>query len=606
MRLPSPLIRVSVIIVFVSLTTDLVGNTIDRSDVGIVTQSDTAAHFQTAEEENTIAIELRENGRPEEGLERSEYALTLNPDSLEKASIYNNMGACQRALGEYNEAIENYIEALKIYDHLGDELNAATVNNNIGVLYMYLNMYDRARKYYHKARKIYELNSDQPGLARTYNNLAIVWSYADSLAKSLDYFRLSLNMERELGNITGIAECYNNIGSVHFMNSSHDSAHHYFLQTLSIEQARGDVEGQATTYNNLGQNLIVAQQLEEAKPYIDSGYHYAQQAGTVYDIEAALLNYTDYYQYINDFESALDSYITYSEFKDSVLEENNIAALEELEVRYNSAQLEKDAVKARQEKAEADLVISQRNKWIIGLTGGALSILLLALLVIQRNKKRAKAERDAQRIELTERGLKAVIEGQEEERARVARELHDGVVQEVASVIMRWRKLNEQPEGNRDATHLIDMLTDVNTDLRTLSHRMMPRSLAELGIIAALDDLLEASLQSTGINYLFEHFGIDERLPQKIEVTIYRIAQELLQNIIKHSGAKNVNVQLFKAQGMFILIVEDDGIGLRESTENSGIGLLNISSRLNTVNGDVNFEPSAQSGTLVTIRIPEQ
>ena len=119
-----------------------------------------------------------------------------------------------------------------------------------------------------------------------------------------------------------------------------------------------------------------------------------------------------------------------------------------------------------------------------------------------------------------------------------------------------------------------------------------------------LNDLLENSLGFTEIRYSLEHFNINERLPQKIEITIYRIVQELINNIIKHSKADEVSVQLFNSNNTIILIVEDNGVGFAKEKNKKGIGLLNITSRLDMVNGNVNFEPSPKSGTLVTIKIP--
>ena len=205
-----------------------------------------------------------------------------------------------------------------------------------------------------------------------------------------------------------------------------------------------------------------------------------------------------------------------------------------------------------------------------------------------------------------ELGLKAMIEGQETERTRIARELHDGVVQQIGSVILKSRNILSKMNllETKESQELLRSLEDSNQDLRNISHQMMPRALKELGIIPALNDLLEGSLALSNIKYSLEHFNIDERLPQKIEITIYRITQELINNIIKHSKADEVSVQLFNTNNTVILIVEDNGVGFSSNKRKKGIGLLNISSRLDMVKGDVNFEPSPKSGTLVTIKIP--
>lgn len=205
-----------------------------------------------------------------------------------------------------------------------------------------------------------------------------------------------------------------------------------------------------------------------------------------------------------------------------------------------------------------------------------------------------------------ERGLKALIDAQESERSKIARELHDGVVQQIGSVILKSRNLLTKLNllETNESKEMLESLENSNKDLRTISHQMMPRALKELGIISALKDLLEGSLGYTNINYSFEHFNISERLSKKNEITIYRVSQELINNIIKHSKATEVSFQLFNSNNTIILIVEDNGVGFSSENHKKGIGLLNISSRLDLVNGEVNFEPSPKSGTLVTIKIP--
>ncbi|KGL61847.1 sensor histidine kinase [Polaribacter sp. Hel1_85] len=239
-----------------------------------------------------------------------------------------------------------------------------------------------------------------------------------------------------------------------------------------------------------------------------------------------------------------------------------------------------------------------------------IEILVLTIAMAHRYYLMMKQNIDYQKaiIKEQERGLQAMIEAQENERGRIARELHDGVVQQIGSVILKSRNILSKMNllHTKDSQELLDSLENSNKDLRTISHQMMPRALKELGITSALNDLLENSLSYKNITFTFEHFNIKERLPKKIEITIYRIVQELLNNIIKHSKATEVSLQLYNANNVIILIVEDNGIGFTSENNKKGIGLLNITSRLDMVNGNVNFEPSPKSGTLVTIKIPLQ
>ncbi|MFY0627766.1 MAG: hypothetical protein JXR07_15820 [Reichenbachiella sp.] len=219
--------------------------------------------------------------------------------------------------------------------------------------------------------------------------------------------------------------------------------------------------------------------------------------------------------------------------------------------------------------------------------------------------RRVEKEKDEALIIEKKKGIQAMIEAQEEERQRIAKDLHDGIVQEIGSNIIQWRNLfSKDKVDTNSAIQLINSLENSNGELRALSHQMMPKALSAIGVVSATAGLLETSLEPAGIQYEYEDFGINERLPEAVEIPLYRIAQELIQNIIKHSQAKHVNIQLYKAGDFVNLIVEDNGIGMDEGDFSAGIGLQNIKSRLDPLNGSVNFEQSPQKGTLVTIKIP--
>jgi len=143
-------------------------------------------------------------------------------------------------------------------------------------------------------------------------------------------------------------------------------------------------------------------------------------------------------------------------------------------------------------------------------------------------------------------------------------------------------------------------------EARNISHQMMPRALTETGLISAFEDMLSKTLKQTDIGYNFEQFGVlNQRFKPSIEIGLYRIAQELVNNILKHSGAKHVDIQLLKTKTHLVLHVEDDGKGFEFDKKGSqnGIGLNNIFSRASSVNGEVNYE-NGKPGTIANIRVP--
>ncbi len=193
--------------------------------------------------------------------------------------------------------------------------------------------------------------------------------------------------------------------------------------------------------------------------------------------------------------------------------------------------------------------------------------------------------------------IQHIITAQEKERGRIAKELHDGVVQEIGSVILGIRH-----GQNKD--DLLSTLENSSRDLRTLSHSMMPKTLHELGLVAASRQMLKSTLQYSNIEHTFETFNFDRRPSEIIEITLYRILQELVNNLMKHSQATSVAVQLFMIDESIMLVFSDDGVGMKVNGTHEGMGLRNIHSRLEMVAGSVSIEPNEPHGTTFNIRVP--
>jgi signal transduction histidine kinase len=271
-----------------------------------------------------------------------------------------------------------------------------------------------------------------------------------------------------------------------------------------------------------------------------------------------------------------------------------------------------DVEKKEQENAflknENELKEKQKRNVLIG------SSIIIALLIIAgvmyylayRRKQESKLQREV--IRERERGLAAVFEATEEERKRIAKDLHDGIGQQLSGLRMNWESFSEgigDESQKARLQHLSGILDEACKDVRTISHQMMPRVLTEGGLLPALQDMLSKSFALTKVRYRIEHFKVEsERFNERLELGLYRICQELINNIIKHSGADDVVIQLYRNKNQLILIVEDNGKGFDAQQKRDGIGLMNITSRLSTVGGDVIWEPGPQSGSVATVRIP--
>tara|TARA_B110000908_G_scaffold138073_1_gene164036 strand:- start:818 stop:1801 length:984 start_codon:yes stop_codon:yes gene_type:complete len=206
--------------------------------------------------------------------------------------------------------------------------------------------------------------------------------------------------------------------------------------------------------------------------------------------------------------------------------------------------------------------------------------------------------------------VQSIIETQENERRRIALEIHDGIGPQLSSSIYHLETIIDRikendPQTANELQSLVEVSNDVSEELRSVSHSLMPRVLLDFGIVAALQGLINRINASNKCRVEFINSFSGEELDQAIELNLYRITQELLNNGVKHANATNIFVQLVKNGDRLTLMVEDNGRGfeMNELTNSDGIGLSNIEMRTKVLGGELNIDSSPNRGTVITIEV---
>jgi len=261
--------------------------------------------------------------------------------------------------------------------------------------------------------------------------------------------------------------------------------------------------------------------------------------------------------------------------------------ISEMEVKYRTEQLNREKELAEQEAEE------QRKIYLLVFSGILLLTGFVVFIFIQRKNARQRAILQQQRLE-------SLMEGEEKERGRIAKDLHDGIVQDLTAIRLKL----EKDGGSETAKEISTEIDQATREVRNIAYQMMPVALREYGLVVSLEDLLQKTLGRNGVTYDFETAGITGRLPEKIEVCLYRIIQELLNNVIRHSKASFVSLVISQHKDAISLVFEDNGTGFNKEEVKKGIGMISLSSRLEIVNGELKLETAEGSGTMVIIRIP--
>lgn len=254
---------------------------------------------------------------------------------------------------------------------------------------------------------------------------------------------------------------------------------------------------------------------------------------------------------------------------------------------------------------------TEKNLIPILITGTLVVVILvvfLFLFVIIYQRRMIKNQvvlrqlQDEKQIDL----LNAVFETQETERRRLAEDLHDSVGQVLSAIKLNLHRLDKIIESDVPKNLLSDTrkLTDeCIQEIRNIIHNVLPPVLTDFGLIEALQALCERLEYNTGIKITFTKNLPEERFSPEIEVTLYRIAQELFGNASKHSGATAIQLVLTKENGSLMMSFSDNGVGFDMHNVKHGFGLKNLESRAQFINGKIQTYTKPQNGTLTTIKV---
>jgi len=538
------------------------------------------------------------------------HQLFIEENDLEGQELaLRNLGLISYYTGDYTKAIERFIDAAKVAEKMGNKKSMASLYNNIGGVHEKQQNNKDAIKYYNESIKLKRELNDVRGIASTLNNIGIIYRKEGEYDKAKEKFAESLGIKKELNDLEGIAITSANLGNVYNSLNEPEEAIKNYKFAMEVFEKIGEKKELASVLHDLARLQLQQNKISEAITNASRSLELAIEIGAKPQIMNAYDILSQCYNMTGNFKKALEYFQLFANVKDSIFNEKKNATFSELEVKYQTEKKEKEIELLKQEKEISALQLERRKLTIILLIISVLLVVLLFLAIyIQIRSKQKQLLKERQILEEKEK-TKAIIETQEKERERIARDLHDGIGQLLSAASLYFGQLSNEikaeiPGKQENFDHSVKILNDACSELRTISHQMMPRVLTRNGIIAAIEELLLFTFSKTTMKYTFDTFGLKERIDSNKEIGLYRICQELLNNIIKHADAKEVSVQLFKNKNMIILLVEDDGKGFELDKDVKGIGLKNITSRTDAMNGSFEIEKGPTNGTVCTVRIP--
>ncbi len=519
------------------------------------------------------------------------------------AGSYSNISLIYKQLGKYKESTDYMLRALKVYEEVKDEKKQALVLGNLSNLILNMDQLDLAASYIRKGIKLAEKTQSYQTLANLYTSYSSYFYKTKKYDSALVYNSYAIEVYTGLNNYTDLAGSLNSRGQIEIELKKYPIAMKSFAESLDIRKALGDELGIGTCHKNICFCLMKLKRFDEAMAHIDTSIEIFKRTESRNYLKEAYLFVMDIYQDKNDYKNAMLYYKYSEELEDSIINTETTNKMNELQVQYETEK------KEQQIKIQS-LELNRKNIFIGVIVAILALTIFIATLIYNRRKLKQDAKLQAEIIKQQDLASRGIIEAEENERKRIAGDLHDGVGQLFSAVKMNLSSISEQIKIDDQKVKTlydktIDMVDESCKEVRSISHNMMPNVLLKSGLSSAVREFI-SKIDADKIKINLETFGLNDRLDSNIETVLYRVIQESVNNVIKHADANQLDIQLSKDQEEITVTIEDNGKGFDTNNQDNfeGIGLKNIKTRVEFLKGTVEWDSTIDRGTVVSIHIP--
>ncbi len=528
-------------------------------------------------------------------LNKALSVLDETKDNETKAIVYQNFANSYEGSGNFDKKVGYVIKSIDLLED--NPFNQCTSLFNLGALYAQSEMYNKALEYFNKA-----LDVSKTGKNIRMENASLMAIGAQHLKlNQLDNAKIALEKSLEICKKTNATdsyfETYSKLGGLYDKMKLYDKSEKArinakeYAEKLGVEskimQSIGSLAGHYLTRKNYKKAANYYKKWEalyEKNPRMDIGV-------------IAYKNWAEVEGHLGNVEKSSKLLEKFLAIKDSIYSKENRAIINDTEAKYETEKKDKEI-------AQQQLTLEKSQAKTQTMTILIISLLVASILLwsfFRQRQKRIQQQLITIQKEQEVRTLESLIAGEEKERLRIAKELHDGVNGDLSAIKYKLSSLLKM--NNEVINEAVTMIDNSCQQVRAISHNLVPPSLKDFNLIEAVSNYCENMNNTHQPDISFQHIGASIDLNKKVEVNIFRIVQELVTNATKHANAKAINVQISNRNNTLLITVEDNGEGYKNSSEKkTGIGLENIKSRVEYLNANLEVITNT-NGTSNTLEI---
>lgn len=518
-------------------------------------------------------------------------------DTATNITLYSNAAAVYVSWGRYEDALQLQYKAMHMATGTRFSKLRCLIYNNIGSILYELGQTDKAFYYLDKGKDIaFRVKEANFILPYIYINEALLFLKDKKTEASKEKCRLAITADKQFRSTEVQYAVADLTGNIYKAENKPEQA---IASYKSILDMKPDYpSGKLQALISLGNIYLELKQYPTALVYLQEAMQKARALNGNRELRRIYEGLISVYRNQQRYALALDYEDKLMGVKDSLLDIEKVRSLSILEIKYQTAEKNKVIAESKLQIADQRARIVRKNIMIGGtLAGTALILSLSGFFYFYKQKLQRQKQETAI--------WHAMVEGEEKERARIAHDLHDGIGGLLSTLKMYLGILQKRVPAiaaidvYRDATQLLD---DTVTEVRKTAHNLMPELLLNHGLSEAVRIYCNAIQGDEGLKIDFQYYGFIGKLNSGFQLSLYRIIQELVQNILKHANASLALVQLSQHNEFLDITVEDNGVGMpEEKIKHGGIGLQSIKRRVSELQGNFHISSTPGNGTTIYI-----
>jgi two-component system NarL family sensor kinase len=538
------------------------------------------------------------------------YQQSDNPKAKRfEAGSYNDIASRYKEQNKPQQAIEYYLKGISLLEKSGLVAETVIAYSNISNVFGDMKEYGKQIEYANKALAAAKEKGAAKELFMAYFILANSYVLQENIPLAKEYIdssRMNFDESTYINSVDIQFSYYLITAQVFRKMNQLDSASWYFKKCYAVSETYNYSYGKAESQLQLGGVSIMQKKYANAENYLQKGIKLADSIGYFNMLDEGYKYLSDIYAVTGRYKQAYEYFQKYKEVSDSVTSLDAKKYATDLEKKYESVKKDKQIV-----LQQAQL---QKRKILNYFLFGSAAVLLIFSFLTYRNYNQKKKLQEQRISELeTQQQLtatEAVLKGEEQERTRLAKDLHDGLGGMLSGIKYSLNTMKGNlimtPDNLQAFERSIDMLDSSINEMRRVAHNMMPEALVKFGLDTALKDFCIDINQSGALLVNYQSIGMEKaEIEQTAAIAIYRIVQELINNTMKHAAAKTAIVQVSKTNDTISITVEDDGKGFNPVIlqRAKGIGWSNIQSRVEYLKGKLDVQSEPGKGTSVHIEL---